>query len=87
MTHSTDVADRGRTAALPAPMMLPLFASAVSLALLALLAFLPSLLPAQSQRFTLEQALSYPFPYGLTAAARGERVAWVFNSRGSRNVS
>jgi len=86
MTHSTDVADRGRTAALPAPMMLPLFASAVSLALLALLAFLPSLLPAQSQRFTLEQALSYPFPYGLTAAARGQRVAWVFNSRGSRNV-
>lgn len=42
--------------------------------------------PAQGQGFTVEQALSYPYPYGLTSAARGERIAWVFNMRGARNV-
>jgi hypothetical protein len=36
--------------------------------------------------FTIEQALSYPFPYGLIAAKHGERIAWVFNLRGARNV-
>lgn len=54
--------------------------SVLSLALL-----LPGL-PARAQKFTMEQALSYPFPDGLTAAAQGERIAWVFNARGSRNV-
>ena len=43
-------------------------------------------LPTFGQGFTMEQALSYPYPYGLTAAAQGERVAWVFNLRGARNV-
>jgi dipeptidyl aminopeptidase/acylaminoacyl peptidase len=43
-------------------------------------------LPALGQGFTMQQALSYPYPYGLTAAAHGERVAWVFNKRGERNV-
>ncbi len=42
--------------------------------------------PARAQGFTLQQALSYPFPYGLTAADRGSRIAWVFNTRGARNV-
>jgi dipeptidyl aminopeptidase/acylaminoacyl peptidase len=41
---------------------------------------------ARAQGFTIEQALSYPYPYGLTAAARGTRIAWVFDLRGSRNV-
>lgn len=41
---------------------------------------------AWTQKFTLKQALDYPFPYGLTAATHGDRVAWVFNLRGSRNV-
>ncbi|HWU76234.1 MAG TPA: prolyl oligopeptidase family serine peptidase [Rhodanobacter sp.] len=41
---------------------------------------------ASAQKFTLKQALDYPFPYGLTAAAHGQRIAWVFNLRGSRNV-
>src|SRR3974377_860236 len=36
--------------------------------------------------FTLEQVLSAPFPSGLTAAAHGGRVAWVFNAKGVRNV-
>ncbi len=43
-------------------------------------------LPTRGQGFTMEQALSYPYPYGLTAAAHGERIAWVFNVRGARNV-
>lgn len=42
--------------------------------------------PARGQGFTVEQALSYPYPYGLTAAAHGERIAWVFNIRGARNI-
>ena len=42
---------------------------------------------ALAQKFTLTQALNYPFPYDLTAATHGgSRVAWVFNLRGSRNV-
>ncbi|WP_168171040.1 prolyl oligopeptidase family serine peptidase [Rhodanobacter sp. B05] len=41
---------------------------------------------ASAQKFTLEQALGYPFPYGLTAATHGSRIAWVFNLHGSRNV-
>lgn len=56
------------------------------LAALFLTLLLLPILPARGQGFTLEQALGYPFPYGLTAAAHGERIAWVFNFRGSRNV-
>jgi dipeptidyl aminopeptidase/acylaminoacyl peptidase len=36
--------------------------------------------------FTLEQVLDYPYPSGLVAAEGGERIAWVVNSRGVRNV-
>src|SRR5690606_30694379 len=36
--------------------------------------------------FTLEQVLDYPYPSGLVAAEDGERIAWVVNSRGVRNV-
>jgi len=36
--------------------------------------------------FTVEQVASYPFPSQLTAAARANRVAWVFNEQGRRNV-
>jgi dipeptidyl aminopeptidase/acylaminoacyl peptidase len=42
--------------------------------------------PALAQGFTLTQALGYPFPDELTAARHGERIAWVFNLRGARNV-
>lgn len=41
---------------------------------------------ARGQGFTIEQAMNYPFPYGLTAARHGERIAWVFNLRGASNV-
>ena len=38
------------------------------------------------QPFTLEQVLSAPFPSGLTAAPTGNRIAWVFDERGARNI-
>jgi dipeptidyl aminopeptidase/acylaminoacyl peptidase len=41
---------------------------------------------AAAQGFTIEQVMSSPFPDNLTAAARAPRVAWVFDSRGVRNV-
>ncbi|MBV9622454.1 MAG: S9 family peptidase [Acidobacteria bacterium] len=40
----------------------------------------------QGQSFTLEQVLGAPFPSQLTAAKKGERVAWIFDARGERNV-
>ncbi len=36
--------------------------------------------------FTLEQVLSSPFPSELTSAAHDNRVAWVVDARGMRNV-
>ena len=36
--------------------------------------------------FTLEQVLSSPFPSELIASRDGQRIAWVFNIKGARNV-
>src|SRR6476469_49065 len=36
--------------------------------------------------FTVEQVMSSPFPTALTAAAKANRIAWVFDSRGESNV-
>jgi len=36
--------------------------------------------------FTLEQVMSSPFPGELVAATQGSRVAWVFDTKGVRNV-
>ncbi|MGH9729610.1 MAG: prolyl oligopeptidase family serine peptidase [Candidatus Acidiferrales bacterium] len=36
--------------------------------------------------FTLQQVMSSPFPDELVAARNGERIAWVFDIRGVRNV-
>jgi dipeptidyl aminopeptidase/acylaminoacyl peptidase len=36
--------------------------------------------------FTVEQVMGSPFPTALTAAAKANRIAWVFDSRGERNV-
>lgn len=41
---------------------------------------------AQKHSFTLEQVMSSPFPTGLTSAAKANRIAWIFNSKGERNV-
>ena len=49
-----------------------------------LLTLCPLLCAAQS--FTVEQALSSPFPSDLTASPKGLRMAWVSNARGVRNI-
>lgn len=55
--------------------------------ILAVLFLATAIVPgAFAQHPSLEQILSYAFPDNLTAAAHGERVAWVFNIKGVRNV-
>src|SRR5947209_10296387 len=58
--------------------------------LVALFALFLSVCPVAAARqgagFTLEQVLGSPFPSELAAARRGERVAWVFDAEGRRNV-
>src|SRR5205814_5808064 len=41
---------------------------------------------ANGANFTLEQVMSSPFPSDLVAASHAPRVAWVFNSKGVRNI-
>lgn len=36
--------------------------------------------------FTLEQVLSSPFPSDLIASKNGDKVAWVFDAEGKRNI-
>ncbi len=36
--------------------------------------------------FTLAQVLDYPFPSGLASSEHGDRIAWVIDLRGVRNV-
>jgi dipeptidyl aminopeptidase/acylaminoacyl peptidase len=57
-------------------------------ALLALIVAL-SISPALAQTasgFKLEQVMSSPFPTQLSSASRANRIAWVFNAKGERNV-
>ena len=46
----------------------------------------PAALAGQQPTFTMEQVMSAPFPDELTAAPAGGAVAWVFNTRGARNI-
>ena len=41
---------------------------------------------AFSQRFTMEQISSYPFPSELIAAPTNQAVAWAANEKGKRNI-
>ena len=41
---------------------------------------------AQKPSFTVDAALSAPFPSGLTSAPSGSRLAWIFDAEGSRNI-
>jgi dipeptidyl aminopeptidase/acylaminoacyl peptidase len=43
-------------------------------------------IPSVAATYTLEQVLSSPFPSQLVTAAHAARVAWVFDSKGARNV-
>lgn len=36
--------------------------------------------------FSFDEVASYPFPNALAASAKADRIAWVFNERGLRNV-
>ncbi len=60
-------------------------AAAWSLAACVAAAQAPALAPV-SDALTLEQALGYPFISGLVAAERADRIAWVQDVRGVRNV-
>jgi dipeptidyl aminopeptidase/acylaminoacyl peptidase len=58
----------------------------IGAALLASAAFAVGTAAAQQPAFTIDAALSAPFPSGLTAAPAGSRVAWIFDAEGSRNI-
>ena len=47
---------------------------------------LPGLAETAPGSFTLQQVLSSPFPTNLVAAEHAGRIAWVFSSKGERNV-
>jgi dipeptidyl aminopeptidase/acylaminoacyl peptidase len=52
-----------------------------------LLVFALAIVPvAKAQGFTVEQVLSSPFPSELIASPQGDRVAWVFDAQGKRNI-
>jgi dipeptidyl aminopeptidase/acylaminoacyl peptidase len=40
----------------------------------------------KASTFSLEQVLSSPFPSNLVAASHANRIAWIFTSKGARNV-
>jgi len=52
----------------------------------AAVSFAAATVPTPSAPFTLEQVMSSPFPYSLKAAAHTDRVAWVFDAKGVRNI-
>ena len=58
----------------------------ISSALLAITALVAATASAQKPSFTIDAALSAPFPSELTAAPAGARVAWIFDAEGSRNI-
>src|SRR5689334_6520266 len=41
---------------------------------------------ASADGFTLEQVMSSPFPSDMIASPRGDKLAWVFDSQGKRNI-
>jgi dipeptidyl aminopeptidase/acylaminoacyl peptidase len=58
----------------------------VRAALVSFLGFLILHTVAAAPAFTIEQVLSAPFPYALTASPNRDAVAWVQNAAGVRNV-
>ena len=38
------------------------------------------------EKFTIEQVMGAPFPYGLTSSSHAPRIAWVFDNKGERNI-
>ena len=42
--------------------------------------------PAPTKGLTIEQFVSYAFPYELVSAKKADRIAWIENQEGKRNV-
>ncbi|MGI8507949.1 MAG: S9 family peptidase [Gemmatimonadaceae bacterium] len=59
---------------------------AIPLGLLVSTVALAGTATAQGRGFTIDDAMSAPFPSALTAAPAGGRVAWIFDAQGSRNI-
>ncbi len=57
-----------------------------SVSTLAAVACAAALWGADAPPPTLDQLMSAPFASSLTAAPRGDRIAWVFNRGGARNI-
>jgi dipeptidyl aminopeptidase/acylaminoacyl peptidase len=55
-------------------------------ALIVSVAIAGSVAAAQGPAFSIDDALSAPFPSGLVASPAGGRVAWIFDAEGSRNI-
>lgn len=51
-----------------------------------LIIFSTAVQPSSKGTFTLEEVLSPPFPSQLVSAKKADRMAWVFHSKGERNV-
>ncbi|HEY2780485.1 MAG TPA: prolyl oligopeptidase family serine peptidase [Steroidobacteraceae bacterium] len=51
-----------------------------------LLAAVPVLAQAHAAPFTIEEVMQAPYPSSLVAAAKGDGVAWVFDTKGCRNI-
>ena len=58
----------------------------IGVALVLISIVLASVQLALGNGFTLEQVLSSPFPSELIASSNGDKVAWVFNAEGKRNI-
>ena len=56
------------------------------LALVVTLSLAGSTAVAQAPAFSIDDALSAPFPSGLVASPAGGKVAWTFDAQGSRNI-
>ncbi|MEK6324782.1 MAG: prolyl oligopeptidase family serine peptidase [Acidobacteriota bacterium] len=58
----------------------------LALALLPVVVMLLAAKVVSAQGFSLEQVLSSPFPSDLIASKSGDKLAWVFDHRGKRNI-
>jgi dipeptidyl aminopeptidase/acylaminoacyl peptidase len=56
------------------------------LTLIASTSFIRSTQAATANGFTLEQVMSSPFPSDLIASPDGNKIAWVFDAEGKRNI-
>src|SRR5689334_442167 len=58
----------------------------VAIAIIALCLLVAATQRAFANGFTLEQIMSSPFPSDLIASKQGDKVAWIFDHQGKRNI-